>query len=32
LRDAMNHEKDDELRRRLNSETSKLRWTELQRH
>lgn len=28
----MNHEKDDELRRRLNSETSKLRWTELQRH
>ena len=28
----MNHEKDDELRHRLNSETSKLRWTELQRH
>jgi hypothetical protein len=28
----MDHEKDDELRRRLNSETSKLRWTELQRH
>ena len=28
----MNHEKDDELRRRLNSETSTLRWTELQRH
>lgn len=28
----MNHEKDEELRRRLNSETSKLRWTELQRH
>ena len=30
--DAMNHDKDDELRRRLNMETSKLRWTELQRH
>jgi hypothetical protein len=28
----MNHENDDELRRRLNMETSKLRWTELQRH
>ena len=29
---AMTQEKDDELKKRLNMETSKLRWTELQRH
>ena len=28
----MTQEKDDELSQRLNMETSKLRWTELQRH
>jgi hypothetical protein len=29
---AMTQEKDDALSQRLNMETSKLRWTELQRH
>ena len=29
---AMEHDKDAELKSRLNQETSKLRWTELQRH
>jgi len=28
----MKQEQDDELKKRLNMETSKLRWTELQRH
>lgn len=28
----MTQEQDDELKKRLNMETSKLRWTELQRH
>ena len=29
---AMQLENDEELQRRLNTETSKLKWTELQRH